>query len=84
MASQKEKLKRFKDRMQRGDTIVLTEQDPFDIGVKHHVEYEIAAKYKHVFTAQRINRRGKQVTISMSYIKYMTEGQEALARAFTR
>lgn len=79
-----ERLQSFKDKLKEGDIITLTEQDPFEISERRQVEYKIVAKHKHVFTAQRINRRGKPVTISMSYIKYMIEGQEALARAFTR
>lgn len=79
-----EQLQSFKDKLKKGDIITLTEPDEMDISIRHHVKYTITAKHKHVFTAQRINRRGQTVTISMAYIKYMVEGRNALARVFPK
>lgn len=79
-----EQLQSFKDKLAVGDVVTLTEPDKMDISVRHRVKYMITAKHKHVFTAQRINKRGQTVTISMAYIKYMVEGHKALARAFPK
>jgi hypothetical protein len=75
-------LQRFKDGIQVGDTVVMAESSVKDIQRRVHYKYEVIATYKHVFTARRINRRGREVIVSMAYSKYMTEGENAVTRTY--
>jgi hypothetical protein len=75
-------LQRFKDRINVGDTVAMSEASVKDIQRRTHYHYEVVAKHKHIFTAKRTNRRGREIIVSMAYSKYMTEGENAVTRTY--
>lgn len=75
-------LQRFKDGIQVGDVVTMAESSVKDIQRRVHYKYEVIAKHKHIFTAKRINRRGREIIVSMAYQKYMTEGENAVTRTY--
>lgn len=77
-------IRRFKDRIRIGDSVIMTEQDPMDISVTRQFRYTVVEKHKHTFTAQRTDRRGNVVTVGMAYIKLMVEGAKAMPRGFPK
>ena len=76
------RLQRFKDNLTVGDFVIISEPDVRDNSIMQKKVYHITEKHRHVFTAQRRNKRGQVVTVSMAYAKLMVEGSAAVAREF--
>lgn len=73
---------RLKQKLRVGDKITLSEHNPWKEGPHVQRTFTITEKHKWIFTAERINRRGHKVTVSVDYVNYLIRGDNTVCRRF--